>query len=48
MNSLAMFYKDVTGMNPVSLDTISLETVEDTVTIIDNDKKSKKEDSLLL
>ncbi|KAG2583802.1 5'-adenylylsulfate reductase-like 4 [Panicum virgatum] len=47
MNSLAMFYKDVTGMNPVSLDTISLEAVEDTVIIIDNDKKSKK-DSLLL
>ena len=36
------------GMNPVSLDTISLEAVEDTVIIIDNDKKSKKEDSLLL
>ena len=32
----------------MSLDTISLEAVEDTVIIIDNDKKSKKEDSLLL
>ncbi|RLN05272.1 hypothetical protein C2845_PM13G12150 [Panicum miliaceum] len=48
MNSLAMFYKDVTGMNSVSLDTISLETVENTVIIINDDKKSKKEDSLLL
>jgi len=48
MNSLTMFYKDVTGTNLVSLDAIALETVEDIVTIIDNDNKSKKEDSLLL
>ncbi|CAO2175489.1 unnamed protein product [Urochloa humidicola] len=47
MNSLAMFYKDVTGMNPVSLDAISLDRLEDTVTIIDNVKKSQMEDSLL-
>ena len=32
----------------MSLDAIALETVEDIVTIIDNDNKSKKEDSLLL
>ncbi|CAO2201705.1 unnamed protein product, partial [Urochloa humidicola] len=47
MNSLAMFYKDVTGMNPVSLDATSLDRLEDTVTIIDNVKKSQMEDSLL-
>ncbi|OQU80419.1 hypothetical protein SORBI_3007G125000 [Sorghum bicolor] len=47
MNSLAVFYKDVTGLNPVSLDATSLERMEDTVTIIDHDKKTEKEDSLL-
>ncbi|XP_062196053.1 5'-adenylylsulfate reductase-like 4 [Phragmites australis] len=48
MNSLAMFYKDVTGMNPVSLDVTSLERIEDTVNIIDNDKRTEQEDSLFL
>ncbi|CAD6234920.1 unnamed protein product [Miscanthus lutarioriparius] len=43
----SMFYKDVTGLNPVSLDATSLERMEDTVTIIDHDKKTEKEDSLL-
>ncbi|WVZ93000.1 hypothetical protein U9M48_039023 [Paspalum notatum var. saurae] len=44
MNSLAMFYKDVTGLNPVSLDATSLEKMADMVT---NDKKTEKEDSML-
>ncbi|XP_062191525.1 5'-adenylylsulfate reductase-like 4 [Phragmites australis] len=48
MNSLAMFYKDVTGMNPVSLDATSLERMEDTVNVIGNDKKTDQEDYLFL
>uniref|UniRef100_A0A0A9CVT1 Aprl5 n=1 Tax=Arundo donax TaxID=35708 RepID=A0A0A9CVT1_ARUDO len=48
MNSLTMFYKDVTGMNPVSLDAISLERMKDTVNIVDNDKKIEQDDSLFL
>uniref|UniRef100_A0A0E0LUZ8 Thioredoxin domain-containing protein n=3 Tax=Oryza punctata TaxID=4537 RepID=A0A0E0LUZ8_ORYPU len=48
MNSLAMFYKDVTGMNPVSLDAISLERMEEAVNIIENDKKTEQEDSLFM
>ncbi|XP_052164041.1 5'-adenylylsulfate reductase-like 4 [Oryza glaberrima] len=48
MNSLAMFYKDVTGMNPVSLDAISLERMEEAVNIIENDKKTEQGDSLFM
>lgn len=48
MNSLAMFYKDVTGMNPVSLDAISLERMEEVVNIIENDKKTEQGDSLFM
>lgn len=48
MNSLAMFYKDVAGMNPVSLNAISLKRMQDTVNIIENAKKTGQEDSLFL
>uniref|UniRef100_A0A0D9X7S2 Thioredoxin domain-containing protein n=1 Tax=Leersia perrieri TaxID=77586 RepID=A0A0D9X7S2_9ORYZ len=48
MNSLAMFYNDVTGMNPVSLDAISLERMEEVVNIIESDQKTEQEDSLFL
>ncbi|ONM04803.1 adenosine 5'-phosphosulfate reductase-like5 [Zea mays] len=47
MNSVAMFYKDVTGLNPVSLDATCLERMEDSVTIVDHGKKAEKDDSLL-
>lgn len=47
MNSLAIFYKDVTGLNSVSLDATSLKKMDDTVTVIDNDKNTEKGDSLL-
>ncbi|KAL6598536.1 hypothetical protein ACP70R_046235 [Stipagrostis hirtigluma subsp. patula] len=46
MNSLAMFYKDVTGTNPVSLDATSMERIDDTVNMIDNDKRKQQEGSL--
>ncbi|KQJ98246.1 5'-adenylylsulfate reductase-like 4 isoform X1 [Brachypodium distachyon] len=48
MNSLVMFYKDVTGINPVSLDAISLERMQDIVNIVENEKKTEQEDSLFL
>ncbi|KAL5220818.1 hypothetical protein ABZP36_025531 [Zizania latifolia] len=48
MNSLAMFYKDVTGMNPVSLDAISLERMEEEANIIENNEKTEQEYSLFL
>ncbi|KAL6900809.1 hypothetical protein ACP4OV_005485 [Aristida adscensionis] len=48
MNSLAMFYKDVTGTNPVSLDATSLERVDETVNMFVNDKRTPQESSLFL
>ncbi|GJN03450.1 hypothetical protein PR202_ga20900 [Eleusine coracana subsp. coracana] len=48
MNSLAMFYKNVTGMDPMSVDVTSLEKMADTINIIDSDKNTEQEDSLLV
>lgn len=52
MSSLVMFYKEVTGTNPVSVDAISLKTMQDTVNIIENESENEKdteqEDSLFL
>ncbi|GJN16275.1 hypothetical protein PR202_gb03322 [Eleusine coracana subsp. coracana] len=77
MNSLAMFYKNVTGINaqhskfaklsrispfffffficvcdegmdPMSVDVTSLEKMADTINIIDSDKNTEQEDSLLV
>uniref|UniRef100_J3MSZ1 Thioredoxin domain-containing protein n=2 Tax=Oryza brachyantha TaxID=4533 RepID=J3MSZ1_ORYBR len=48
MNSLGLFYKDVTGMNPVALDAISLERMEEVVNITEDDKKTEQEDALFI
>lgn len=54
MSSLIMFYKDVTGINPVSVDAIPLKRMQDTVNIVENEseneneKNTEQEDSLFL
>ncbi|KAF8697411.1 hypothetical protein HU200_036011 [Digitaria exilis] len=47
MNSLAMFYKDVTGIIAQCYEFFS-KRMEDTVTKFDSDKRTKKEGSVLL
>ncbi|XP_051205157.1 5'-adenylylsulfate reductase-like 4 [Lolium perenne] len=43
MSSLVMFYNDVTGINPVSVDAISLKGMQDTVHIVENESESENE-----